>query len=62
MRNYATKLTVIARNTKYPLHVRKYILSNILRFRGDITKAVIHWRNKIGVTKLEKKKGILLIL
>lgn len=59
MRNYATKLTVIARNTKYPLRVRKYILSNILRFRGDITKAVIHWRNIIGVTKLEKIKGIL---
>ncbi|XP_060855780.1 uncharacterized protein LOC132950906 [Metopolophium dirhodum] len=58
MRNYATKLTVIARNTKYPLRVRKYILSNILRFRGDITKAVIHWRNIIGVTKLEKIKGI----
>lgn len=58
MRNYATKLTAIARNTKYPLRIRKYILSNIFRFRGDITKAVLHWTNKIGITKLEKIKGI----
>ncbi|KAL4101121.1 hypothetical protein QTP88_021141 [Uroleucon formosanum] len=58
MRNYATKLTAIARNTKYPLRIRKYILSNIFRFRGDITKAVLHWTNKIGITKLEKIKGV----
>jgi len=32
LRNYATRLTVLAKNTKYPLRVRIYILANILRF------------------------------
>lgn len=57
LRNYATKLTVLAKNTKYPLRIRKYILANILRFRSDVTKAVKHWRKAIDITKLDKIKG-----
>jgi len=57
MRNYATKLAAVARNTKYPHRIRKHIISNIQRFRGDITKSVLYWNNKIGITKLKKIEG-----
>lgn len=57
LRNYASKLTVLAKNTKYPLRIRKFILSNILQFRGDVSKAVKHWRETIDVTHLDKIKG-----
>lgn len=59
LRNYATKLTVLAKNTKYPLRIRKYILANILRFRSDVSKAVTHWREAINLTKLDKIKDIV---
>lgn len=57
LRNYATKLTTLAKDTKYPLRVRKHILANILRFRGDVTKAVTHWKDTIDITKTDKIKG-----
>lgn len=47
MRNYASKLTTLARNTKYPLRVRKFILANIMRFRSDVQKTVLHWKKKL---------------
>ncbi|XP_050540727.1 uncharacterized protein LOC126905245 [Daktulosphaira vitifoliae] len=58
LRNYTSKLTAMARNTKYPLRVRKFILSNILRFRSDVQKAALHWRKEAGLTKLQKIKGL----
>lgn len=42
LRNYCTKLMALAKQTNYPIVVRKCITSNILRFRSDITKAVEH--------------------
>lgn len=57
MRNYTSKLTTLARNSKYPLRVRKFILTNILRFRSDVTKAAKHWRNLNGLTMSQKIKG-----
>lgn len=57
MRNYITKLTTLARNSKYPLRVRKYILTNILRFRSDVTKAAEHWRDLNNLTLSQKIKG-----
>lgn len=45
LRNYCTKLMALAKQTNYPIVVRKCITSNILRFRSDITKAVEHHLN-----------------
>ncbi|CAI6350462.1 unnamed protein product [Macrosiphum euphorbiae] len=58
LRNYITKLTTLARNSKYPLRVRKFILKNIFRFRSDVTKAANHWRHLNGLTISQKMKGI----
>lgn len=41
-RNYAMKLTALAKRTEYPIAIRKYITANIIRFRTDITKAIKH--------------------
>lgn len=57
MRNYASKLTTLARNSSYPLRVRKFILSNIKRFRSDVQMAALHWRKEINTTKTQKIKG-----
>jgi len=50
---------MLAKNTKYPLRVRKFVLTNILRFRGDVTKSAKHWRNNNGTmaTMAQKIKG-----
>lgn len=62
MRNYTSKLTTLARNSKYPLRVRKFIITNILRFRSDVTKAAKHWRNLNDLTMSQKIKGRCIIL
>ncbi|XP_025415583.1 uncharacterized protein LOC112687212 [Sipha flava] len=58
MRNYCSKLTALSKITKYSLRVRKYLLSNIQRFRSDVTKSVKHWRNTNDTNKAQKIKGI----
>ncbi|KAL4107804.1 hypothetical protein QTP88_018094 [Uroleucon formosanum] len=58
MRNYASKLTTLARNSNYPLRVRKFILSNIKRFRSDVQMAALHWRKETNTTKSQKIKGL----
>jgi len=44
---------MLAKKTKYPLRV----LTNILRFRGDVTKSAKHWRNHNDLTMEQKIKG-----
>lgn len=61
LRNYASKLSTLAKNSKYPLRVRKYIITNITRFCGDVTKAVKHWINNDNLTKSQKIKGCFFI-
>ncbi|KAL4126400.1 hypothetical protein QTP88_010622 [Uroleucon formosanum] len=58
LRNYASKLNTLAKVTKYPLRVRKFIITNIIRFRSDITKSVKHWIKDSKLTKLQKIKEI----
>lgn len=48
---------MLAKTTKYPLRVRKFVLTNILRFRGDVTKSAKHWRNNKDLTMTQKIKG-----
>ncbi|XP_022166128.1 uncharacterized protein LOC111030767 isoform X3 [Myzus persicae] len=43
LRNYSQKMTALGKKTEYPILLRKHILSHILRFRTDVTKAV-HYR------------------
>jgi len=62
LRNYATKVTMLARIAKYPLRVRKFILSNILKFRFDVIKAAKHWRNLNNLTMAQQVQGVLYIL
>jgi len=57
LRNYATKLNALSKVSKYPLRVRKCIITNIIRFRSDITKSVKHWIEDDKLTKLQKIKG-----
>lgn len=57
VRNYCSKLTALSKIAKYLLRVRKYLLTNILRFRSDVTKAVKHWRNTNDTNKAQKIKG-----
>lgn len=60
LRNYCTKLMTLAKQTNYPIVVRKCITSNILRFRSDITKAMEHHlKNEMPV--LQKIAGNFLI-
>jgi len=51
LRNYSQKMTALGKKTEYPILLRKHILSHILRFRSDVTKAV-RYRNL--VTNLKK--------
>lgn len=46
LRNYGMKLSAISKKTEYPVTIRKFISSNIIRFRTDITKAIQHHINK----------------
>lgn len=46
LRNYAMKLTALTKVTKYPIIIRKFITNNIIRFRSDIKKAILHQRNR----------------
>jgi len=57
LRNYCSKISMLDKNTKYPLRVRKFILTNIFGFRGDITKSAKHWRNNNDLTMAQKIKG-----
>lgn len=45
LRNYGTKLTALTKQTKYSIVIRKFITSNILRFRSDITKSIDYHTN-----------------
>lgn len=61
LRNSCQKLLALTKRTEYPVHIRKFIQNNILRFRSDITKAVQHRKtsdlsipNKIAGLKFDK--------
>jgi CO dehydrogenase/acetyl-CoA synthase beta subunit len=50
LKNYCTKLLALAKQTNHPIVVRKWITSNILRFRSDIMKAVEHYlKNELPI-------------
>jgi len=40
------KLTALSKKTEYPVVIRKFITTHILRFRTDITKAIKHRLNE----------------
>ena len=61
LRNFCTKLTALAKRTDYPISIRKFITTNILRFRSDITKAIkYHLKNNSSVDQKVKGNFILL--
>lgn len=48
--NFCQKMTTLANKTEFPINLRKFILSQILRFRSDVTKAV-QFRKKQEIPK-----------
>jgi len=56
LRNYGTKLTALTKQTKYSIVIRKFITSNILRVRSDITKS-IDYHTKTDVPIHNKIEG-----
>ncbi|CAI6355909.1 unnamed protein product [Macrosiphum euphorbiae] len=46
LRNYGMKMSALSKKIEYPAIIRKFITTNILRFRSDITKAIEHHLNE----------------
>ncbi|KAE9543065.1 hypothetical protein AGLY_002976 [Aphis glycines] len=46
LRNYGMKMSVLSKKIEYPAIIRKFITTNILRFRSDITKTIEHHLNE----------------
>jgi len=46
LRNYGMKMSAVSKKIEYPAIIRKFIATNILRFRSDITKAIQHHLNE----------------
>lgn len=57
LRNYGTKLSALTKNTAYPIHVRKHIKSNLLRFRNAITKSIEYRKELQHQTEAQKCVG-----
>lgn len=58
--NSGQKLLALTKRTEYPVHLRKFIQNNILRFRSDITKAV-QYRKASDLSMSNKIAGQLII-
>lgn len=56
LRNYGQQLLALTKRTEYPVHIRKFMQTNILRFRSDITKAV-QYRKASDLTMSKKIAG-----
>ncbi|KAL4127392.1 hypothetical protein QTP88_011563 [Uroleucon formosanum] len=54
LRNYISKLKMLATKTEYPVTIRKFIVTNILRFRSDVTKAITYQKNILDKSKNQK--------
>lgn len=57
LRNYITKLKMVATKTEYPVTIRKFVVTNILRFRSDVTKAITYHKNILDKSKIQKITG-----
>lgn len=57
LRNFSQKITALANKTEFPINLRKFILSKIIRFRSDVTKA-IQYRNNQDTPMPQKITGI----
>jgi len=58
LRNFGQKMTALANKTEFLINSRKCILSQILRFRSDVTKAV-QLRKKQETPKAQQITGLL---
>lgn len=61
LRNYCQKLTAAAKKCIYPINVRRYILSNIMRFRTGIVTA-IKYRKKENKSTTQQASGFFLLI
>lgn len=56
LRNFSTKISAISKNTKYPILLRQFIRTNIIKFPIAIRKA-IKYRKELKVPEHEKISG-----
>lgn len=56
LRNYSTKLSTLAKNSKYNPYLRNLITKNIIRFCAAIRKA-IKYRKNLNISDVAKIKG-----
>lgn len=68
LRNFSTKLSALAKQTEYPISIRKHILINIIRFRSDITKTTKHYiesdltfQQKVAGTNIKLKINLFIL-
>jgi len=48
---------MVATKTEYPVTIRKFVVTNILRFRSDVTKAITYHKNILDKSKIQKIAG-----
>ena len=58
LRNFGQKMTALANKSEFPINLRKFILSQIQRFRSDVTKAV-QFRKNQEIPKAQQITGLL---
>lgn len=58
LRNFGQKMTALANKSEFPFNLRKFILSQIQRFRSDVTKAVKFRKNQ-EIPKAQQITGLL---
>lgn len=56
LRNFSTKIAAITKNTKFPVLLRQFISSNIIKFSTAIRKA-IEYRKNCNAQEHEKLSG-----
>lgn len=61
LRNFSTKISAISKNTKFPILLRQFIATNIIKFSIAIRKA-IKYRKNLKVSGQEKISGTYLII
>ncbi|KAL4123428.1 hypothetical protein QTP88_015606 [Uroleucon formosanum] len=58
LRNFSTKIAAVTKNTKFPVLLRQFISSNIIKFSTAIRKA-IEYRKNCNAQEHEKLSGLI---
>lgn len=50
IRNYMQKLSVISKKTSFPILLRKFVQTNIIKFRTTVVRSISHRKNELTST------------